>query len=41
LQLKEAVAPYGEKVGVKAILKEEFMRRLDVADPMISLSGKS
>jgi len=30
LQLKEAVALYGEKAGVKAILKEEFMRRLDV-----------
>jgi len=30
LQLKEAVDLYGEKAGVKAILKEEFMRRLDV-----------
>jgi len=30
LQLKEAVELYGEKVGVKAILKEEFTRWLDV-----------
>jgi len=30
LQLKEAVELYGEKAGVKAILKEEFMRKLDV-----------